>query len=194
MILSVDLAAKFSAILLLDDDGKVLWQGDSRDMSVFAFCDKIATLGNRPEVSLIVIEDVPYGTSNPTTKSVFRIQGALINALRLVLDKVVFVNPTTWQKEFDGLRRAPKGMTGAQGAAYRVEAARVAAEVNGYQPPNLVQAYIDALPEGTKVLKKHTSPLAKVQTDYVDAFLIAFWARSHLADIRTLSGVQEPLI
>lgn len=193
----MDLASKFSAAVLRDSTGQVLWQGDSANLSAFRWADTIARIAHgireKAEELHVLIEDVPYGISSQAmTKPVLRLQGMIIYALGDM--EFYFINPSTWQKEYEGVARSPKGMSKADGAKARIEAARVAAENLGYTPPNLVQAYVESLPEGTKVLKKHTNPLSKNMTDYVDAFLMNDWLMRHEHEYKTLTGVQPPVI
>lgn len=186
-ILTVDLASKFSAYMVTEPGGQVIVQGDSRDETAFSF---VAVLRQAADgCDLVIVEDVPYGISNQSmVKPVLRLQGALLHAFSDILDTVVFVNPSTWQRKYPGVARGDK--------ADREEAARSHAEDLGYAPPDLVQEHIDGLPEGAKVLKKHTNPLKKAMTDYVDAFLMSDWARSFpsVDDLRAQSGVQPPNI
>lgn len=171
MRITVDLAAKFSAYNVMDSKYKVHREGDSRGKSAFEFVDEIIEAVVKYEPDLILVEDVPYGISSQAmVKPVLRLQGILIHALGQVdaLDLTLFVNPSTWQKEYKGVARGP--------ALERIEAARFHADFMGYQPPNLVAAYIASLPEGKRVLKKDTNPLEKTMTDYIDAFLMARWS------------------
>lgn len=171
-ILTVDLASKFSAVCVMDEGGEVLCEFDSGGRAPFDFINEIVATAENFGVSLVVVEDVP---PNPRftqfmTKPVTRLQGALIYALYLsgLLDQTVFVNPSEWQRTYDGVSRGtPED---------RIEAARVAALALGYTPPDLVAPYIASLPEGKRPLKKMTKPLEKQMTDYIDAFLIARWA------------------
>lgn len=193
MLITVDLAAKFSAVLVRDLGGEVLDEWDSRGLSAFQFAQKLldTSIGWQPE--LILIEDVPYGISSQAqTKPVTRFQGVIIGKLEDFLDDTFFVNPSTWQKSFPGVGHAPKGMKGKAADDYRIQKAREYALDAGYEAPDLIAQYAASLPEGTKVLKKHTNPLAKTMTDYVDAFLLSEWARSFESYdvVRTLNGVQ----
>lgn len=195
--LTVDLASKFSAAMLRDGQGQVHWQGDSSDSSAHEWVGTLSTLAkgvlSKGHELHILVEDVPYGISNQAmVKPVLRLQGMLIQALGEA--EFYFINPSTWQKDYPGVARSPKGMSKADGARARIEAARIEAMQLGYHAPDLVQAYIDSLPEGTKVLKKHTNPLEKNMTDYVDAFLMNDWLQRHVDDYKTLSGVQPPMI
>ena len=190
MILTVDLASKMSAACVMGDsasnrsgeNGKVYSEFDSYGKTAFQFARELKVAADTWEVDLIVLEDVPYGISSQAmVKPVLRLQGVLILALSQHLDKILFLNPSSWQKYYPGVARGE--------AKARVEAARQAALSLGYSPPDKVQEYIDSLPEGSKVLKKNTNPLEKVMTDYIDAFLMARWVLS-VDDIRNISGVQ----
>ena len=194
--LTVDLASKFSAAVLRDDTGRVRWQGDSGGVSPKAWVNTIADVTHRLEEQghevHVLVEDVPYGVSSQAmTKPVTRLQGMLM----LAMDRYFyFISPTTWMKDYEGVARAPKGMTKADSLKYRDAKALEHAANLGYNPPDLIQAYIDSLPEGTKVLKKNTNPLAKSMTDYVMAFLINDWLVRHEDEYTTLTGVQIALI
>ena len=181
-ILTVDLAAKFSAVMVRGEGGEVHRQFDSLDKTSFEFIDLIVATIIKFDPEWIIIEDVPYGISGQgQVKNILRLQGVLIHALRDYLDRVLFVNPSTWQNLFRGVARGK--------SEERVEAARLHAERLGYFPPDLVQAHIDSLPDGKRVLKKNTNPLAKVMTDYIDAFLMSEWALDREGDFN-IGGVQ----
>lgn len=188
-VLAVDLAAKFSAVNVQDDSGKVYLEFDSSGLSAFQLGRRILEAVEDYKVDLILIEDVPYGISSQAmVKPVLRLQGILITILHRYLDRVVFVNPSTWQKTYPGVARGK--------SEDRVEAARQAALALGYSPPDLVAQHIASLPEGAKVLKKHTNPLAKSMTDYIDAFLMVRWAFTFETQEEFLaqSGVQPVFI
>lgn len=180
-IITVDLAAKASAVHI-DVDGASM-EFCSYEMAPLAFVHKLAraSLG----ADLVVIEDVPYGISNQAMiKTVLRLQGAIIAELGNVnrLSQTVFVNPATWQREMRVFGQAKTG------------AARCAAEL-GYAPPDMVIVHESSLAalagaERSKLRAK----LRKIETDFVDAFLMNAWAKRHLFDIRTLSGVQPPML
>jgi len=135
----------------------------------------------------ILLEDVPYGIGSQfQTKPVLRLQGILINELREFTDRILFVNPSTWQRSYPGVSSGEK--------ASREDAARRAAEELGYTPPPLVEEWTAMCQrENKKVLKKDTNPLAKNETDYIDAYLMGHWALQQ-KDIRSLSGVQPSMI
>lgn len=200
MIQSVDLAAKFSAVVLRDLGGEVLDQFDSRDQSHFEFAARIARVARRDDCQLTLIEDVPYGiTSQAMVKPVLTLHGVLMAYLHPVLENVLWVDPSRWMRDFPGVQRAPKGLTKSESDKARIEAARQHAEDRGYLPPDLVGEYIASLPEGTRILKKHTNPLEKSQTDYVSAFLISEWAlpilnEGGIAAISRIQGVSPSMI
>lgn len=197
MLVTVDLASKFSAVMVRDLGGEVREQWDSNGLSAFQFATKLGNTVKRWRPDLIVIEDVPYGISSQAMiKPVLRLQGILIAVLHEWLHVTVFLNPSTWQGKFPGVGRAPKGMKGKAADDYRIEQARAHAEAAGYTAPDLIGQYVTTLPEGTKVLKKHTDPLAKIMTDYVDAFLMSEWVRSFDSydTVRSLTGVQVVFI
>lgn len=192
MFLTVDLASKFSAAMLRDSEGQVRWQGDSFNLSPKEWVKRLGQVARTSNPEHILVEDVPYGISSQAmTKPVTRLQGMLM----LELDRdFYFINPATWQKEYPGVGRAPKGMTKTEASKYRIEKAIEFALQLGYEPPNLVQQYIDSLPEGSKILKKFTNPLEKNMTDYVDARLMNDWLERHVDDYTTISGVQLSMI
>lgn len=200
MIQVVDLASKFSAAQLRGSGGEIYDQFDSRNKTHFQFAGEIAHNARRDDCELTIIEDVPYGiTSQAMVKPVTRFQGVIMAYCHPVLDRVVWVNPSTWMVMFPGVQRAPKGLSKSQADKARIEAARQHAEDRGYIPPDLVAAYVASLPPGAKVLKKHTAPLEKSMTDYVSAFLIGEWALSILenegvAGILSRTGVQPSMI
>ena len=189
MIQSVDLASKFSAVVLRDRGGEVLGQFDSRELTPFQFAAKIGRTARDAEMT--VVEDVPYGISNQAmVKPVLRFQGLIMLACNATIDDLYFCAPATWMKDFDGVQRAPKGLTKTESDKYRIEMAAKHAKEAGYEPPDLVQAYIDANP-GKKILKKDTGPLAKSMTDYVSAFLMSeFLIKRTREQIAALQGVQ----
>lgn len=197
MILTVDLAAKFSAALERDrDSGEVHHQFDSLGKTHFEFAAEVGRIARRPDVELVVIEDVPYGISSQAmVKPVLKFQGVMLAVMHPVLEKVAFMAPATWMKMFDGVQRPPKGMTKSHADAYRIQRAAEHAAAHGYNPPDLVQAYIDAQPEGKKILKKDTAPLEKAMTDYVSAFLMSEFVRSvSVEQFRSLQGVTPAYI
>lgn len=197
MQVTVDLASKFSAVMVRDSGGQVREQWDSNGLSAFQLATKLGNTIKRWKPEIVIIEDVPYGISSQAqVKPVLRLQGILIAVLHEWLDIIVFLNPSTWQGAFPGVGRAPKGMKGKAADVYRIEKAREHAERLGYTAPDLVTEYVASLPEGTRVLKKHTDPLEKIMTDYVDAFLMSEWVRSFESydAVRALQGVQAVFI
>lgn len=197
MKLTVDLASKFSAAMVVDLSGQVLCEFDSIGLTPIEFAEQCAQTALDYEVTEAIYEDVPYGISGQgQTKSPHRFQGVVIKAMHEVdlLDITFFLNPSTWQNTFEGVARAPKGVTKAEGSRARYAAARAHALRLGYEPPSLVQNYIDSLPEGTRVLKKNTDPLAKAETDYIDSYLIAAWANTFEDHDELRAKMQEAYI
>ena len=200
MILSVDLAAKFSAVVARELGGEVALQFDSRGLAPLQFASKVAEIARREDCELVLIEDVPYGISSQAmTKPVLRLQGILIAFLHPVLENVFWVSPSRWMSDFPGIQTGPKGLSKSMKDKARIEAARQHAEDRGYTAPDLIAEYVQSLPPGTRVLKKHTGPLEKSMTDYVSAFLMSEWAlgvlnnegREYLLD---LQGVSPSMI
>lgn len=206
-ILSVDLAAKFSAAMVVDDDRWVHWEDDSSGFNSgtphtpFGFLRVLREIAEEFDPAIILVEDVPYGISQQAmVKPPLRYQGMLIREFSgPLLDRLFFLNPSTWQYTYPGVARAPKGLTGRAADEFRQQAAAGHAVRLGYQPPDIVNPYVSRLTDaGQRVLKKNTDVLNKALTDYVDAFLIADWGHTHAAELlldpAALSGVQRPAI
>jgi len=192
--LGIDLASRCSAYVLLDSEGHVLEQGDSYGISEWDFVDKIKEAGEifssfGPESRYfvnIVIEDLPHRVPfRVSVKEVLRLQGRLIHEIDGYgeLDRVFWLPPAVWQRSYDGVWR--KGVAGAREAAASL----------GYEPPDLLS---DDVRFPYKELKgkertKIREAAKKLMTDYVDAYLIAEWARRTHIEHGTLlvKGVQE---
>lgn len=194
--LTVDLASKFTAAMVTDEAGVVHREWDSRDLSHFAFSESLRQAVVQYDPAHVLIEDVPYSNkfTQAMTKAVTRFQGIIIRDLADHLDRVRFINPSTWQKDYPGVGSAPKGLKGAAAEKSRIEAAAAAARDRGYTPPDLVALFTEAQAPGTRILKKHTASLTKNMTDYVDAFLMSDWLRNHQSELDGISGVQPVMI
>lgn len=166
-VLAVDLAAKFSAICLMNDAFEVIEQYDSWGCTETQFLYRVMdtwqeqqALGVTPEV--MVIEDLPHGLSySKLIKTVCRLQGRFVQAMHgafLGSDNVLFLAPREWRSHYLGLERG----TGPQAVV------PVAAEF-GYHPP-LEDLLLRAKGNGGKTKAN------KVATDYCSAYLIARWA------------------
>lgn len=193
MIQSVDLASRFSAVILRDRNGEVHGQFDSREMTPFQFAARIGRTAR--ECEMTVVEDVPYGISNQAmVKPALRFQGFIMLACNATIDDLFFCSPSVWMKDFDGVQRAPKGLTKSQADKYRIEMAAKHAKELGYEPPDLVQQYIDANP-GKKILKRDTNPLEKSKTDYISAWLMSEFVRKRTREqFTSIAGVQPALL
>ena len=188
-VMAVDLAARYSALCVVDAGGTVVYEANSKDQTSVQLINNIIFTIEIHSPSIVLIEDVPYGISSQAmVKPVLRLQGMLIHALisGKYEDKALFVNPSTWQKTYPGVARGKK--------EEREAAARQHALDLGYTPPSLVQNHIDSLPEGAKVLKKNTNPLAKIETDHIDAYLMAHWGQKYADELAGMSGVQPIFI
>ena len=194
-VLSVDLAAQFSAAVLRGAGGEVLHQFDSRNKPSLRFCQEVAAAATGADI--VVIEDVPYGISNQNMiKPALRLQGALCAYLtaRDALDCTVFMSPNVWMKDFPGVSHSTtKGLSKAASDQERIDTAAFHALQAGYTPPDLVGAWEAECREvGRKILKKDTNPLRKSETDYVSAWLMSeFTRRFTLTELRVMPGVQR---
>lgn len=189
-ILSVDLASRFSAAMVRDTDtGEVLWQGDSAKDSGIEWAHRVGAAALGWQTDLILIEDIPYGiNSQQQIKSALRMQGMVIYACQSVLDKTRFVNPSTWQAAYPGVKYRVGGTE-----KERIHAAMLGARELGYVPPDLLTPYLSSL-NGKRPLKKITGPIAKTMTDYVDAFLINHWAEKNFDALWTMNQVQPAYV
>jgi hypothetical protein len=193
-----DLAATFSAFQIRDGS-QVLVEWDTRGETPFGTAKKIRRMADEYAVDLILLETVPQRVKFHIDR-IFRLQGIIFAYLHPYFegDRIFLVFPQTWQKHYPGVGSIPKGVDvpKAHRDAWRAEEARKHALARGYAPPDLVEQYIASLPEGARVLKKHTDPLAKSMTDYVDAFLIGDWLYSigTVDELRRTTGVQPPMI
>lgn len=180
MILSVDLAAKFSAGIVRGDGGEIHLQFDTLHRSPSEVAHLIAETAALFEVSHVFLEDVPYGISKQfMVKPVLRLQGHIIQALGdAEQPSPLFVAPATWQRAMGVWRASP------------ADTAAVAAE-RGYTPPDLLEIHSDALPAKGPERTKIRTLLKKSATDYVDAFLLSEWALSVVGtDLTSIQGVQ----
>lgn len=177
MIISVDLAVKFSALCWMSPDGTVLHEDHSWGKSEIEWIDSIVApfYDVQPQGLPIAlfIEDIPHAVGfRKLVKHVCQIQGRIVQAMTNVgaEDKVVFVPPQLWQMHFPGVYRG------------KAEGALKAAESLGYTPPQLLTPEIHG---------KDRMNARKTMTDYVDAFLIARWANYQLDKYETLDNFLE---
>lgn len=175
-VLAVDLAAKFSAAILMDDDFTVLDQFDSWQKSEEAFIYLCAGQWFAPVTrpDAMVVEDLPHGLAySRLVKTVLRLQGRIVQALHEMpegnVDDIVFLAPQQWRSFYQ-----LKNGTGPNIVV------PTAAEF-GYEPPDLTERA--AAEKGGKARAR------KVATDYCAAYLIARWAVSTKKNIGTYDQV-----
>ncbi len=154
--MAVDLAAKFSAMCLMDASGAVVGEWHSWGMSPVEWVLTISSKALIPEV--IVVEDLPFGAGQTkTVRDVYRLQGRLIVALERndYESKLVWIAPKLWQDSYK-----PNGMKPGDKKAARA----IALEKYGYEPPELLHKDLHGAD------RVHAR---KTMEDHVDAFLIA---------------------
>lgn len=198
-ILSVDLAATFSA-WVVRDGREVLAEGDSGGQSAFGLARTLRSVADDHAIDLLMVETLAPMMTHQIDRPL-RLQGIVALACHpyIANDTFRLIQPQTWQKEFPGVGRAPAEIPKAQKDRWRAERAAEHALNLGYEAPNLVGQYIAELKlregENAKVLKKHTNPLDKQRTDYVDAWLINEWCQRRTREqIDATQGVTPFLI
>lgn len=158
-VIAVDLAAKYSAAVMLDNAGHVVTQMDTTT-GEDTFLESVINAFVYGEAEQLVIEDLPHGVDyRGLVKRVCQIQGRFVERMYGLsrVDQLLFVAPNTWRRKYSPLRVRGAGMDAV---------VPVAAEI-GYTPPKLQHL---SGPRGGKAI------VNKVQTDYCAAFLIAYWA------------------
>ncbi len=165
LIQAVDLAARYSASVTIDETGQVVDQFDSWRVTRQQFVSKLvepfsAEVDNFYfEIPAVLgIEDLPHGVKYMSLiKDVCKLQGVIEEHMSWTphLDRLMYIPPILWQKEIPGVwRQGPKATLSAAKDIYR------------YEPPDL----------GMSELRGQDRVTArKVQTDYASAFLIARW-------------------
>lgn len=171
MILTVDFAAKFSAGIVRERGGRLVYQFDSWGKDILEFCEEAAQAAADYEVTRAVFEDVPYGLSKQfQIKPPLRGQGIVIDEFHRLdmLDTLRWLSPSVWQRTFDGVWKG--GVKGARAAAERL----------GYTPPDLLEVHAEEIPppapENTKARAAIRTKLRKAMTDYDAAYLMSEWA------------------
>jgi hypothetical protein len=187
IVMTVDLASRFSAVCIMDANKKVLEEFDSWGKSAFAFLDEIIHYAEEYNVDVIVIEDVPYGLSKQfMIKPVLRLQGVFILGLGRagLLGRTVFLNPSTWQRTFEGVFKGKD-----------IGAAKAAAAL-GYLPPDMLKIWDSQIPLKGPERTKMRAQLKKAVTDYVDAFLMAEFTLTFnsVEEMLAYTGIQEASI
>lgn len=174
MLVSLDLAAKFSALAHMEE-GRVVYQSHSWQKSEDEWIDEIVKpfyCLTIPPIGLF-IEDIPHAVGfRKLVKHVCQLQGRIVQQMANVgaEDKIVFVPPQLWQMYFPGVYRGK-----ALGASK-------AAEALGYTPPQLLIPGLHG---------KDRADARKTMTDHVDAFLIGTWAHDMMLKYETLDNLFE---
>src|SRR5215469_16482679 len=101
MIVAVDLAARYSAFCVLDDDNNVDDQDNSWQKTESEWVDCIVShfYDPNPLPTVLVIEDLPHGVGyKKLVKDVCRIQGRIYQLMHSVGEenRIVFVPPQVW--------------------------------------------------------------------------------------------------
>lgn len=163
MIVAVDLAAKFSALCVLDVNNDVIDQNHSWQKSESEWIDQVVSYfyQSNPLPTVLAIEDLPHGVGyKKLVKEVCRIQGRIYQLMSSVgeEDKVIFIPPQLWQIHHKTYR---KGIVGE---------AEKASEL-GYSPPSLLSKDTHG---------KDRIAARKTETDYVAAYLIGRYVNDKL--------------
>lgn len=165
-VLAVDLAAKYSAVCLMDEEYTVIKQFDSWGITEEMFLYQVVGPWLYPRdiepPDALIIEDLPHGLKYSTlVKTVCRLQGRFVQAMHESLlgaiEDVLFVAPREWRSHYEGMERGT-GPEAVFGVSARYE----------YEPPADLEQR--AKGNGGKTRAR------KVASDYCSAYLIARWA------------------
>jgi hypothetical protein len=177
VIISVDLAAKYSALCEISEVGIVTRQDHSWGKTEGEWVDSIVSSFYDPPgfdaPKVLALEDLPHGVPyRKIVKDVLRLQGKILQSMyNLGLeDTVVFVPPQVWQMTFPGVWR------GAQAGAEK------AATALNYEPPQLLNKDVHG---------KDRTAARKTMGDYCDAFLIGRYMFSMLSTHQTIENVLK---
>jgi len=186
-LLGIDLAARFSAGIVLNEQHEVLSEFDSWKYSQLEFVDKCVEEALKYGVSSTIAEDIPYGIKQQAqTKPATRLQGILIRAFseNKILEDLYFLNPSTWQRDMEVFREKPY-------------TPREAAEQRGFSQRLPIEMYVEDIPPLGKEHSKRRSAvraqLKKASTDYDDAYLITAWGHEQIkkGPLLDVKGVQQ---
>ncbi len=186
--MAVDLAAKYSAAVILDAACEVSWQADSWQVDEAGWVDLLCApfAGRSPWVpARMVVEDLPHGVGYRTlVKTVCRLQGRIIDRMTVLghVGRVLFVPPALWRKHYAGLKRGT-------GPNLVVEIAQDL----GYEPPDTLHRIVKRDSAGRKPLGQ-AATARKVRTDYCAAWLIGRWYQQTVTAKGTfdIPGTQTP--
>jgi hypothetical protein len=148
-VCGIDLAAQFSAFVLIAQPNLVLAQSASWGIPASTFLDKIVDAAFEHN-AVIVCEDLPPRVPwSIQVKEACRLQGKLeeMASQRAALT-VHYVQPATWQRYYIAKHNMLK-------RNIPVSHWRIIAEREGYKPPMLMHE--------------------KIESDFIDAYLIARW-------------------
>lgn len=183
-VVAIDLAAKYSAGVVINQNGKMIEQWDSLGWTHCQVVEQLlysymVVLDGMP---MAVVEDLPprWGAvTDRNTKTVLQLQGRILHEFDKAgyLSSLWFVVPSLWQREMGVYRVTPE------------EAEAVAAGL-GYAPPDLLLQR--ELERGTRGQATAIKEADKQRTDYVAAFLLASWAQQHL-EANTSAQIKQYL-
>lgn len=178
---------------LREPGGDILYEFDSREFTPFGFAAEIGRNAKREECLYTVCEDVPMSVNSLfQVKPVLKLQGVIMAACNQSIDRLFFLQPSTWMAQFPGVQRVPadigRGMTKGAKDRWRIAKAEEHATALGYTAPDLLARWKLANP-GLKPLVKNTGDLKKSKTDYISAFLMSEFLRTRSIDeVRALPG------
>lgn len=170
-LLAVDLAAKYSAACLMDENYQVIDQFDSWQQTEEQFIYLLAGkwfqgplvddghfVDGPPPPAVMAVEDLPHGLNySRLVKTVLRLQGRIVQAMHEMPEgrtgDVVFLAPNAWRKHYDLKRGTGPDIVVPTAAGFGYTAPDVSARAQGVK--------------GGKAIAR------KVATDYCAAYLIA---------------------
>lgn len=149
---------------------------DTESAAVLKLCERFDRTSGFTAPDVLIIEDLPNNVralQPQYVRDVYRMQGRIIQVMGNYgyQDRVLFLQPVVWQSAMCVWKKSP------------VET-RLAAAQLGYAPPDLLMKH-RRMYENYKGQdrQKIRAMLKKIETDFVDAFLIYAWGvQKWLAD------------
>lgn len=140
----------------------------SETEAVYSIADYFEPIYGDKIPEVLIVEDLPHGLNNASLiKDVSRMQGRIVQRMveHKALDRVLFVQPNTWQSALGVNRKTPQ------------ETEEVALAL-GFEPPTDLLTRYEYLYRDLKgsERQKIRERCKKVRSDYVDAFLIYAFA------------------